>query len=154
MLGVPAALARAQHAIAAGEARHSAMKRIETAEWEAARAFTERVLEALSPLTSKAGERLNLGQWTAAHGAAVARLAELGFAAVLTEEDEAVNPCSKLQKWRRLPSSSISLAMLVFSASSQARGKGPPRRIRIHGSFCARRSMRGCLLRMLSCLAD
>ena len=88
MVDVPAALARAQHAIASGEARHPAMKRIAAADWEAARAFTEHVLEALSPLTSKAEEHLALAQWTAAHGAAEARLAELGFAAVLAEDDE------------------------------------------------------------------
>ena len=88
MADIPAALARAQHAIAAGEARHPAMKRIEAAEWEGARTFSERVLEALSPLTSKADERLTLKEWTAAHGAATVRLAELGFAAVLPEEDE------------------------------------------------------------------
>ncbi len=79
MLGVPAALARAQHAIAAGEARHPAMKRIAAAEWEVAREFVERVLEALSPLTSKAEERLNFKEWTAAHIMVLARLEELGL---------------------------------------------------------------------------
>ena len=88
MADVPAALARAQHAIAAGEARHPAMKRIEAAEWEGARTFSERVLEALSPVTSKAGERLSLKEWTVAHSSAAGRLAELGFAALLPEEDE------------------------------------------------------------------
>jgi ATP-dependent helicase/nuclease subunit B len=88
MADVPAALARAQHAIAAGEARHPAMKRIEAAEWEAARTFSERVIEALSPLISKAEDRLTLREWTAAHGAVAARLQELGFAAILPEEDE------------------------------------------------------------------
>ena len=88
MADVPAALARAQHAIAAGEARHPAMKRIEAAEWEGARTFSERVLEALSPLTSKADGRLTLKEWTAAHSSAAAQLAELGFAAVLPEEGE------------------------------------------------------------------
>ena len=88
MVGVPAALARAQHAIAAGEARHPAMKRIEATEWEAARAFAEPVLEALSPLTSKAEERLSLREWLTAHGAVAARLAELGLATVLSEEDK------------------------------------------------------------------
>ncbi|MGA9265244.1 MAG: double-strand break repair protein AddB [Rhodomicrobium sp.] len=88
MAEIPAALARAQHAIAAGEARHAAMKRIEAAEWEGARTFSERVLDALSPITSKAGDRLSLREWTAAHSAAASQLAELGFAALLPEEDE------------------------------------------------------------------
>jgi ATP-dependent helicase/nuclease subunit B len=88
MADVPAALGRAQHAIAAGEARHPAMKRIEATEWEAARTFSERLLEALSPLTSKAEDRLSLREWTAAHSAVAERLAELGFAAVFSEEDE------------------------------------------------------------------
>src|SRR5262249_50065290 len=35
-LGIEAALSRAEHAIASGEARHPAMKRIAAAEWEAA----------------------------------------------------------------------------------------------------------------------
>ena len=49
--GIPAALSRAQHAIASGEARHPAMRRIDAAEWEAARALAAEVIEALSPLT-------------------------------------------------------------------------------------------------------
>ena len=51
LAGIPAALSRAQHAIASGEARHPAMKRIDAAEWEAARALAEEIIEALSPLT-------------------------------------------------------------------------------------------------------
>ncbi len=88
MLGVPAALARAQHAIAAGEARHPAMKRIEAAEWEAARIFAEQVLRALSPLTSGSGERLELADWTCAHSSAMAKLADLGFCASDLEKSE------------------------------------------------------------------
>ena len=88
MADVPAALARAQHAIAAGEARHPAMKRIETAEWEAARAFAERVLDALSPFTSKAAEPLTFREWTAIHSAVLARLAELGIGALTSEDSE------------------------------------------------------------------
>ena len=89
MADVPAALARAQHAIAAGEARHPAMKRIETAEWEAARAFAERVLDALSLFTSKAAEPLTFREWTTAiHSAVLARLAELGIGALTSEDSE------------------------------------------------------------------
>ena len=88
MADVPAALARAQHAIASGEARHPAMKRIEAAEWEAARAFAERVLDALSPFTSKAAEPLTFREWTTAHSAVLARLAELGIGALPSEDAE------------------------------------------------------------------
>ncbi len=88
MLGIPAALARAQHAIAAGEARHPAMKRIEAIEWEAARAFAEQVLEALSPLTSMAEERLNLREWITAHTDVMGHLAELGLGLASLDEDE------------------------------------------------------------------
>ncbi|HXW22141.1 MAG TPA: double-strand break repair protein AddB, partial [Rhodomicrobium sp.] len=88
MAGVPAALARAQHAIASGEARHPAMKRIEAAEWEAARTCAEHLLEALSPFTSKAGERHNLKAWTSAHSAVLSCLSELGVADVPADEDE------------------------------------------------------------------
>ena len=88
MLGIPAALARAQHAVAAGEARHPAMKRIDAAEWEAARAFAGQVLGALSPLTSEGGERLDLMGWTSAHSSVMAKLAELGFCAPDVEQAE------------------------------------------------------------------
>ena len=148
MAGVPAALARAQHAIAAGEARHPAMKRIEAAEWEAARAFAERVLEALSPLTSKAEERLSLREWLAAHGAVLARSRELGLAAVLSEEDKP----STLVEAAKVAARSLKLDLAgyaeLFRRDLDARGKGPPRRTRIRGFFCGGRSMRACLPRM------
>jgi ATP-dependent helicase/nuclease subunit B len=86
MSGIPAALARAQHAIAAGEARHPAMKRIPADEWEGARECAERLLEALSPLTDKAEASLNLKDWTLAHIAAMARLAAIGFGPAHVEE--------------------------------------------------------------------
>ena len=88
MADIPAALARAQHAIAAGEARHPAMKRIETEAWEAARAFAERVLDALSPFTSKAAEPLTFREWTTAHSAVLDRLAELGIGALPSDDSE------------------------------------------------------------------
>jgi len=88
MADVPAALGRAQDAIAAGEARHPSMKRIEAAEWEAARAFAERVLDALSPFTSKAAEPLTFREWTTIHSAVLARLAELGIDALPLEDAE------------------------------------------------------------------
>ena len=47
---IPAALSRAEHAIASGEARHPAMKRIGAAEWDAARSLASQMIEALSPL--------------------------------------------------------------------------------------------------------
>jgi ATP-dependent helicase/nuclease subunit B len=80
MAGAPEALSRAEHAIAAGEARHPAMKRIVPAEWEEARAFTARVLDALEPLTRHANARLAFSEWTEAHLDAMARLAGLGLA--------------------------------------------------------------------------
>jgi ATP-dependent helicase/nuclease subunit B len=88
MAGVPEALARAQHAIAAGEARHPAMKRIASSEWEGARLFAERMLDALAPLASKADARMPFGEWTAAHLAALARLAELGLSTDGADEEE------------------------------------------------------------------
>ena len=87
MAGIPEALARAEHAIAAGEARHPAMKRIEAAEWEAARNFAGRILEALAPLTAKAEDRLGLKAWTSAHIAALAQLAELGVTGASEKDD-------------------------------------------------------------------
>jgi ATP-dependent helicase/nuclease subunit B len=89
MAAVGQALARAEYAVAAGEARHPAMKRIASAEWEGARLFAERVLEALAPLASKAGARLPFAEWTAAHLAAMARLAELGLSTESAEDERA-----------------------------------------------------------------
>ncbi|MFZ1108183.1 MAG: double-strand break repair protein AddB [Rhodomicrobium sp.] len=88
MAGVGQALARAEHAIAAGEARHPAMKRIASPEWEAARLFADRVLEALDPLASKTDARLPFEEWTAAHLAALDRLADLGFSTESADEEE------------------------------------------------------------------
>ncbi|MBT3070310.1 double-strand break repair protein AddB [Rhodomicrobium sp. Az07] len=89
MDGIPAALARAQHAIASGEARHPAMRRIDGEEWEAARLLAGDVLDALSPLTAAAeptSERdgadaraLPFQRWVAAHDEALARLAAIGL---------------------------------------------------------------------------
>jgi ATP-dependent helicase/nuclease subunit B len=89
MAGAPQALARAQHAIAAGEARHPAMRRIAPAEWETARLFAERVLEALAPLASRTDERLGFGAWIAAHAEVMAKLVELGVAVPLEEDEHA-----------------------------------------------------------------
>ncbi len=111
MQNIPAALARAQHAIAAGEARHPAMKRIDAAEWEAARNFAERALDALSPLTSRAEQRLSLKEWTAAHSAAVARMAELGFGAISAEEDEP----STLVEAAKIAASSLKLNLADYA---------------------------------------
>jgi ATP-dependent helicase/nuclease subunit B len=77
--GLVAALSRAEHAIASGEARHPAMKRIAAAEWEAARLFVAKAIEALSPLTARAEKRRPLPDWTAAHRASLATLAQLGL---------------------------------------------------------------------------
>jgi ATP-dependent helicase/nuclease subunit B len=78
-LGVTAALSRAEHAVAAGEARHPAMKRIAATEWEGARELAAALIEALSPLTVCAEKQLALPDWIAAHGAALARLAQIGL---------------------------------------------------------------------------
>lgn len=88
MLGIPVALARAEHAISSGEARHPAMKRIASTEWEAARHCAEGLLEALSPLASQAGERLTLKDWTSAHATVMGHLAGLGFEKAVAKEDE------------------------------------------------------------------
>ncbi len=89
MTGAPEALARAEHAaIAAGEARHPAMRRIEAAEWEAARSFAQHLLDALAPLTSKADAPLAFGEWTAAHIEVMAELAELRLTKSGGDEDE------------------------------------------------------------------
>jgi ATP-dependent helicase/nuclease subunit B len=78
LAGVPAALSRAQHATASGEARHPAIKRITAAEWDAARSLAGQVIEALSPLTA-VGEHASLPDWLAAHRKALALLAGLGL---------------------------------------------------------------------------
>ncbi|MBJ7534682.1 double-strand break repair protein AddB [Rhodomicrobium vannielii ATCC 17100] len=87
MDGIPTALARAQHAIASGEARHPAMRRIDAEAWEAARLLAGDVLDALSPLTANAADRasdaaptLPFRRWVAAHDEALARLAAIGLA--------------------------------------------------------------------------
>ena len=64
------------------------MKRIASPEWEAARLFADRVLEALDPLASKADARLPFEEWTAAHLAALDRLADLGFSTESADEEE------------------------------------------------------------------
>ncbi len=111
MAGVPAALARAQHAIAAAEARHPAMKRIEATEWEAARAFAGQVLGALSPLTSGSEERLDLAEWTSAHSSVMAKLAELGFCASDLEQAER----STLEDAAKLAAPSLELDLAGYA---------------------------------------
>jgi ATP-dependent helicase/nuclease subunit B len=76
--GVPAALSRAQHAIASGEARHPAMKRIGAAEWDAARNLAAQVIEALGPLVA-AAKHAPLPDWLAAHRSVLSHLASLGL---------------------------------------------------------------------------
>jgi ATP-dependent helicase/nuclease subunit B len=78
-LGLAAALSRAEHAIASGEARHPAMKRITAAEWEAARDFAAKLIEAISPLTARVEKRLALPDWLAAHRTVVSSLTQLGI---------------------------------------------------------------------------
>ncbi|MGO9484906.1 MAG: PD-(D/E)XK nuclease family protein [Rhodomicrobium sp.] len=78
LAGIPAALSRAQHAIASGEARHPAMKRIGAAEWDAARNLASQTIEALSPLAAATG-RAPLQDWLAAHRSALSQLASLGL---------------------------------------------------------------------------
>jgi len=106
MSGIPAALARAQHAIASGEARHPALRRIDGEDWEAARRLASEVLEALSPLKAPGdmaaaprGNRqvasetkpaaLSLANWLAAHDEALARLAALGLRDQDADDDDA-----------------------------------------------------------------
>ncbi len=79
LAGIPAALSRAEHATQSGEARHPAMKRIGARQWEMARSFAVQVVEALSPLTARAKERLTLSDWAAAHRAVLSQLERLGL---------------------------------------------------------------------------
>ncbi len=78
LAGVPAALSRAQHAVASGEARHPAIRRIAAAEWDAARSLASEAIEALSPLMA-ANKRAPLPDWLAAHHQALTGLASLGL---------------------------------------------------------------------------
>jgi ATP-dependent helicase/nuclease subunit B len=79
-IGIEAALSRAEHAIASGEARHPAMKRIAAAEWEAARVVAAQLVETLTPLTACAAEkRFALPDWIAAHRSVLAGLTRLGL---------------------------------------------------------------------------
>jgi ATP-dependent helicase/nuclease subunit B len=87
-LGLEAALSRAEHAIASGEARHPAMKRVAAAEWEAARDFSAKVIEALSPLTARADRQLALPDWIAAHRAVLTSLAQLGLSNIQPDSSE------------------------------------------------------------------
>jgi ATP-dependent helicase/nuclease subunit B len=87
-LGLAAALSRAEHAIASGEARHPAMKRIAAAEWEAARDFAVKVIEALSPLTARAEKRLGFPDWIAAHRAVLSSLMRLGLSSAPPDAGE------------------------------------------------------------------
>ncbi len=79
LAGIPAALSRAEHAVASGEARHPAMKRVASAEWDAARTFAAKVIEALAPLTARAEKRLAMPGWIAAHRAVLSSLGSLGI---------------------------------------------------------------------------
>ncbi|MGO9545865.1 MAG: PD-(D/E)XK nuclease family protein [Rhodomicrobium sp.] len=79
MAGIPAALSRAEHAVASGEARQPAMKRVAAVEWDAARAFATEVLEALSPLIARGEKCTPLPGWIAAHRAVLSNLARLGI---------------------------------------------------------------------------
>ncbi len=79
LAGIPAALSRTEHAIASGEARHPSLKRIGAAQWEAARSFAVQVIEALSPFTVRAKDRLTLSDWIAAHRAVLYELERLGL---------------------------------------------------------------------------
>ncbi len=78
LAGVPAALSRAEHAIASGEARHPAMKRVNAAEWDAARSLASRVIETLAPLMAVT-KRVPLPDRLAAHRAALEQLAGIGL---------------------------------------------------------------------------
>ncbi len=75
LAGISAALSRAQHAVSGGEARHPAMRRIDAGEWDAARAFASAIVDALSPLTAKAGTVLPLADWVSVHLEALSRFA-------------------------------------------------------------------------------
>jgi ATP-dependent helicase/nuclease subunit B len=77
---IPSALARAEHAISSGEARHPALKRIAGVEWEAARTLAIEAIEALQPLRRLAGKARPLPVWTEAHAEALSRLAKLALA--------------------------------------------------------------------------
>ncbi|MGA7328768.1 MAG: double-strand break repair protein AddB [Rhodomicrobium sp.] len=83
------ALRRAQNAVASGEARHPALKRIEAAEWDAARTFASQAIEALAALTSHAEKQRNLSDWVAAHARVMSDLNRLGLAANDADDEKA-----------------------------------------------------------------
>lgn len=132
LAGIPAALSRAQYAVSAGEARHPAMKRIESAEWEAARVFAESVLKALAPLCSAREKRLPFPEWIAAHSQALSGFSKLG----LFETPLADPETQAIAKLSQLPLPSLSLTLLEYAALfaeiakssvSQRRGHPHPR---------------------------
>ncbi len=110
--GIPAALSRAQHAVSAGEARHPAMKRIASAEWDAARAFAISLLQALAPLCSTRERRLPFSQWVSAHTEALSDLARLGLSDTTPSDPER----SVIAKMAKIPSPSLSFDLSDYAA--------------------------------------
>ena len=107
--GLPAALARAEDAIASGKARHPAMTRIAPGEWDAARNLVSQTIEALAPLTQYADKQAALPDWLVAHRLALLSLKNWAFWA-----PEALH----WPRWNRqahTPSRSISRNMRNFS---------------------------------------
>ncbi len=128
LAGLSVALARAQHAIAAGESRHPAMKGIGQDEWEAARAFTVQSLDALQPMLAMGDEPQTFANWLSAHRQVLSNLAELGLGGAA--------PLPLLEDLARFAPSGFPLQLADYSAlfaeaanKPDAHGKHPHPRL-------------------------
>jgi ATP-dependent helicase/nuclease subunit B len=77
--GIPDALARAEHAVSSGEARHPSLRRMDAAEWGAARRFAAEILDALSPIVAPLSPEAGLHVWANAHRLTLQRLEAFGI---------------------------------------------------------------------------
>jgi ATP-dependent helicase/nuclease subunit B len=109
--GIPSALARAEHAASAGEARHPAMKRIAAAEWHAARTFAARAVEILTAMNASPGRRLNLSGWVSVHSEVLSRLSALGLRGASAKDKEG----TALDEWANSPAPSLKLDLANYA---------------------------------------
>ena len=140
LAGIPAALSRAEHAIASGEARHPAMKRIGVGGVGRGAQPCGQVIEALAPLMRTRGEARRLPDWIAAHRAVLS-----------SSEASALAAHRKLraqQHLSRRPRASFTLDLAdyadLFAHVVSARREQSHRIARTRAFSYGSRSMRAC----------
>ncbi len=103
-----------------------------------------RLLEALSPLASKADERLTLKDWTVAHAHGPIAPCGLGFEKAVAKEDERSTLADAAECPGPAAHARLARAMPAFSPNSATGGERPRARPLIRGFSSGRRSMPGC----------